>query len=179
MTRNTLLKSLAVAACAIAAPATAQIQRWKLATLTPANDGGLTAYRFFAAEEWRKTPLLPNGQIDYSGTTDLPDAAIDPKSPLLVDYEDGSPPRVLFYSEGRFRTANGGIQAAPKRWALIALAESTWDGQKFVRPGVGVRTPVKLPLAYTVARLMSENPKKAIMDEMDKYPGLDGTGAPE
>lgn len=173
---------LTIVAVLIAVTAYAQVPRWNLATLTPHNDGGLTAYRFFATEEWHKTPFMPNGSLNYDGAIDLPDR--DEKWPLLVYYADGSL-RVLYYYEKRFRVPRnaagdlGSVQRNPIQWAYIRLAEDTWDGSRWVVPGVEAKMPPKLSLVYTIPRLMSEYPKKAIMDEMDKYPGLDGPGAPD
>ena len=168
MTRRTIITALATA---LTAPATAQIIRWDLAVLKPAQHGSLTVYKFFACEDWRRV----------GGANPLDTPSRGPEWPLLCDTNGtASGLTILYYRGDRFTAANGAPRQPPLRWAYVRLAEDVWNGASHHPPGVEASDPVTTDLMSTMRWLQASGyTKKDMMDAMDKLTWTDGAGAPE
>ena len=166
------MRRVAITLTALAAvTAGAQIIRWDLAVLKPAQHGSLTVYKFFAAEDWRK--------VGGGNALDTPSRG--PEWPILADM-DGTPNglQILNFRDGRFTNRSGNPWRNPQRWAYVRLAEDVWNGASHHPPGVEASDPVTTDLMATMRWLQASGyTKKDMMDAMDKLTWTDGTGAPE
>lgn len=100
--------------------------------------------------------------------------------------------QTLYYYGGRFRSANGSVQAPPVRWFYLRLEPEVWNSQLGVWeiPGLGSgsstgsTTPAALPvvgdkkLRDMLTALMSNYPANTIKDVMDTITAVPSTGAP-
>ena len=165
------MKRLAITLAALAALTTgAQIIRWDLAILKPAQHGSLTVYKFFACEDWRR--------VGGGNALDTPSRG--PDWPLLCDMDGtASGLQILNYRDGRFTNRSGTPWRAPQRWAYVRLAEDVWNGASHHPPGVEASDPVTMDLDATMRYLQASGyTKKQMMDAMDRLVWADGKGAP-
>jgi hypothetical protein len=97
--------------------------------------------------------------------------------------------QTLYYYGGRFRSANGSVQAAPVRWFYLRLDPEVWDDQLGVwkLPGLDSGSSTGLPATPVVGdkklrdmlvALMSNYPANTIKDVMDTITAVPSTGAP-
>jgi hypothetical protein len=151
------------------------VQRLTLHT-TNHPTGPMTHYLDFAAypwQPWNAIPDRPDGQIDETGDRSL-------KWPILAYYEGDPKPVILYYWEGRWRSASGNIWRGPHRWAYVRHTPEIWHEalQQFVVPGLHFEPAAAPPpgagipksLQYIVDGLKIRYTTKEIMDAMDASP---------
>ena len=142
-------------------------------TSEQANNGQTCHYQNFAMEAWR------------NDTPERPDSLASLRWPIAADYGARVPNWVYFW-DGRFRNANGGIQKDPIRWAYYRPSEDSWNGNEWVLPDGTEIAPVELVTLRAdnyqgvVDWLMDRNTVAAIQDMMDRSKSyFPKNGAPE